>query len=176
MLTLLLAIACSTEPVAEKTDVQPSSPPKTAQPAEPARPEPADMGKVETARPSPVDGIEPVTTESGLRYWVLNQGTGATPEKGQVAVVHYTGWLKDGGEKFDSSVDRGRPFTFPVGMGRVIKGWDEGVSTMKVGEKRQFEIPADLAYGERGAGGKIPPGATLIFDVELIEIKGEAAQ
>ncbi len=111
-----------------------------------------------------------VTTESGLKYVDLVVGTGESPMKGQTAVVHYTGWLMDG-EKFDSSVDRGTPFSFPVGMGRVIKGWDEGVLTMKVGGKRKLTIPPELGYGERGSPGAIPPNATLIFDVELLEIK-----
>lgn len=109
-------------------------------------------------------------TESGLRYAELTPGTGATPAAGQTAVVHYTGWLTDG-TKFDSSVDRGEPFEFPLGQGMVIKGWDEGVSTMKVGGKRRLEIPADLGYGANGAGGVIPPDATLIFDVELLDTK-----
>ena len=105
-------------------------------------------------------------------------GNGAEAVKGKVAVVHYTGWLYDPaledkkGKKFDSSLDRGSPFSFPLGAGRVIRGWDEGVAGMRVGGKRTLIIPADMAYGERGAGGVIPPNATLIFDVELLEVKG----
>ncbi len=113
-------------------------------------------------------------TPSGLQYEDVKVGTGASPQKGQTCVMHYTGWLwEDGakGKKFDSSVDRGSPFSFPLGQGRVIKGWDEGVATMKVGGKRLLLIPADLAYGSRGAGGVIPPNATLLFEVELLEIK-----
>ncbi len=111
-----------------------------------------------------------ITTETGLQYQDMVVGTGETPMRGQTAVVHYTGWLMDG-KKFDSSVDRGTPFEFPVGMGRVIKGWDEGVLTMKVGGKRKLTIPPELGYGERGSPGAIPPNATLIFEVELLEIK-----
>ena len=117
----------------------------------------------------------PQTTSSGLQYTDTKVGTGVTPKRGQTAVVHYTGWLyNDGakGKKFDSSVDRGEPFSFPVGMGRVIKGWDEGVASMKVGGKRTLIIRPDLGYGARGAGGVIPPNATLIFDVELLDVKG----
>jgi peptidylprolyl isomerase len=110
-----------------------------------------------------------VTTESGLKYYDFEEGDGPTPETGQMVSVHYTGWLEDG-TKFDSSLDRGSPFVFPIGMQYVIPGWDEGVSTMKVGGKRQLDIPAELAYGEEGAGEVIPPGATLIFEVELLEI------
>jgi peptidylprolyl isomerase len=110
-----------------------------------------------------------VTTESGLKYIDTEVGEGATPKKGDKVQVHYTGWLTDG-KKFDSSVDRGQPFVFDIGMGRVIKGWDEGVMTMQVGGKRRLIIPPELGYGARGAGGVIPPNATLIFDVELLGI------
>ncbi len=118
----------------------------------------------------------PVTTSSGLQIIDTKAGTGASPRQGQTAVVHYTGWLYENGakgKKFDSSVDRGQPFEFPVGQGRVIKGWDEGVATMKIGGKRTLIIPPALGYGAQGAGGGvIPPNATLIFDVELLGVKG----
>lgn len=117
----------------------------------------------------------PVTTPSGLQIIDTKVGAGASPRPNQTAVVHYTGWLYvDGkkGQKFDSSVDRGQPFEFPVGAGRVIRGWDEGVASMKVGGRRTLIIPAQLGYGSRGAGGVIPPNATLIFDVELLGVKG----
>ena len=110
-----------------------------------------------------------VTTDSGLQYVDITEGTGAMPQAGQRVTVHYTGTLEDG-TKFDSSRDRGRPFTFQIGVGQVIKGWDEGVSTMRVGGQRKLAIPAELGYGSRGAGGVIPPNATLIFDVELLRI------
>jgi peptidylprolyl isomerase len=110
------------------------------------------------------------TTPSGLQYVDTKEGTGASPKAGQTAVVHYTGWLVDG-KKFDSSKDRGQPFSFAVGRGQVIKGWDEGVATMKVGGTRKLVIPPDLAYGARGAGGVIPPNATLTFEVELLEVR-----
>lgn len=112
-----------------------------------------------------------ITTDSGLQYVDVVEGTGASPQTGQVVVVHYTGTLEDG-TKFDSSRDRNRPFQFKIGVGQVIKGWDEGVATMKVGGKRKLIIPAAMGYGERGAGGVIPPNATLLFDVELIKIAG----
>jgi peptidylprolyl isomerase len=113
-------------------------------------------------------------TPSGLQYEDTKVGTGASPQKGQTCVMNYTGWLWENGakgKKFDSSLDRGTPFSFPIGQGRVIKGWDEGVATMKVGGQRTLLIPPDLGYGSRGAGGAIPPNATLIFEVELLEIK-----
>ena len=115
-----------------------------------------------------------MTTASGLQITDTVEGTGATPKRGQTCVMHYTGWLSEAGakgKKFDSSVDRGSPFEFPIGMKRVIGGWDEGVATMKVGGKRTLIIPPQLGYGERGAGGVIPPNAALIFDVELLGIK-----
>jgi peptidylprolyl isomerase len=117
----------------------------------------------------------PMTTPSGLKITDSKVGTGATPKAGQICVMHYTGWLYEGGakgKKFDSSLDRGQPFEFPIGQHRVIAGWDEGVATMKVGGKRTLIIPPDLGYGARGAGGVIPPNATLIFDVELLDVKG----
>jgi peptidylprolyl isomerase len=120
------------------------------------------------------DAQNVVTTPSGLKYIDIKVGTGASPRTGQTCVMHYTGWLyEDGkkGAKFDSSVDRGEPFEFKIGMGQVIAGWDEGVATMKVGGKRTLIIPPALGYGARGAGGVIPPNATLLFDVELLAIK-----
>jgi peptidylprolyl isomerase len=119
--------------------------------------------------------VKPTTTASGLQVIDTKAGTGAGPRSGQTVVVHYTGWLYVNGakgKKFDSSVDRNEPFEFPVGAGRVIKGWDEGVGSMKVGGKRTLIIPPQLGYGAQGAGGVIPPNATLIFDVELLGLKG----
>jgi peptidylprolyl isomerase len=113
-------------------------------------------------------------TPSGLQYEDVKVGTGAMPQKGQTCVMNYTGWLWENGakgKKFDSSLDRGTPFSFPLGQGRVIKGWDEGVATMKVGGKRNLLIPPELGYGSRGAGGVIPPNATLFFEVELLDVK-----
>jgi FKBP-type peptidyl-prolyl cis-trans isomerase FkpA len=130
----------------------------------------AASGRAQTDNSSPtkVTG-KPKTTSSGLQYWDIVVGTGATAVSGKPVRVHYTGWLTNG-KKFDSSVDRGQPFAFPLGGGQVIKGWDEGVAGMKVGGKRQLRIPPELGYGARGAGGAIPPNATLIFDVELLEV------
>jgi peptidylprolyl isomerase len=117
-----------------------------------------------------VNAIEPVTTASGLQYVDLVQGTGAQPRPGQTVIVHYTGWLTNG-KKFDSSRDRGKPFPFQIGRKKVIAGWDEGVATMQVGGKRKLVIPPDLGYGPRGAGDKIPPNSTLVFEVELLDVK-----
>ncbi len=132
---------------------------ETSTPAAPAAPTAAAPAAQETT----------VTTASGLKYEDLQIGDGAEAKTGDRVQVHYTGWLENG-TKFDSSVDRGRPFEFPLGAGRVIRGWDEGVAGMKVGGKRKLVIPASLGYGDRGAGGVIPPGATLIFEVELLKI------
>lgn len=114
--------------------------------------------------------MEEQTTESGLKYIDLEAGDGQEATgPGQTVIVHYTGWLEDG-TKFDSSKDRNDPFSFPLGVGFVIKGWDEGVVGMKVGGKRKLTIPPEIGYGAAGAGGSIPPNATLVFEVELLEI------
>ena len=119
---------------------------------------------------SMAESKQEVITPSGLKYIDQEVGTGDVAVAGKTASVHYTGWLENG-KKFDSSVDRGQPFSFPLGAGRVIKGWDEGVQGMKVGGKRKLTIPSDLGYGSRGAGGVIPANATLIFDVELLGVR-----
>lgn len=119
---------------------------------------------------SMAENNQQVTMPSGLKYLDQVVGTGDAAVAGKTVSVHYTGWLENG-KKFDSSVDRGQPFSFPLGAGRVIKGWDEGVQGMKVGGKRKLTIPSDLGYGSRGAGGVIPPNATLIFDVELLGVR-----
>jgi peptidylprolyl isomerase len=118
---------------------------------------------------------QPVTTTpSGLKIIDTKVGTGPSPKPGQTCVMNYTGWLYENGKKgakFDSSLDRNQPFSFPIGQHQVIAGWDEGVATMKVGGKRTLIIPPELGYGSRGAGGVIPPNATLMFDVELLSVK-----
>ena len=133
-------------------------------------------GALAIATPATINaqGSTPVTTQSGLQIIDTTVGTGAAPQTGQTCVMHYTGWLWTNGAKgakFDSSVDRGQPFEFRIGAGQVIKGWDEGVASMKVGGKRTLIIPPQLGYGARGAGGVIPPNATLMFDVELLGVR-----
>lgn len=125
--------------------------------------------KASTAGPTKVAGAS-TKTASGLEYWDIKVGTGAVAQAGQHVKVDYTGWLTNG-KKFDSSVGTGKPFDFMLGGGQVIKGWDEGVAGMKVGGKRQLRIPPDLAYGEKGYPGAIPPNSTLIFDVQLVDVK-----
>jgi FKBP-type peptidyl-prolyl cis-trans isomerase len=125
--------------------------------------------KPATAGPTKVTG-EPTKTASGLEYWDIKIGTGAVAQSGHQVKVDYTGWLTSG-KKFDSSVGTGKPFDFMLGASQVIKGWDEGVVGMKVGGKRQLRIPPDLAYGAKGYPGAIPPNATLIFDVQLVDAK-----
>ena len=122
-----------------------------------------------TDGPTPVSG-KPTITASGLQYWEIKKGTGKPAQAGKKVSVHYTGWLTDGKE-FDSSRDAGEPIHFTLGVGQVIKGWDEGIAGMKVGGKRQLRIPPELGYGPRGAGSAIPPNATLVFDVELMDVK-----
>jgi FKBP-type peptidyl-prolyl cis-trans isomerase len=117
-----------------------------------------------------IDSAALTKTPSGLQYQDVEAGTGAEAASGQVAVVHYTGWLTDG-TKFDSSRDRGEPFSFPLGAGQVIAGWDQGVAGMKVGGRRKLVIPPDLGYGPMGSPPVIPPNATLVFDVELLGVK-----
>ena len=169
LIVSLLFVACA-KPATDTTDTSTTTSPDTgaatsvANDTTPAEAlVPTDGGSVDTfSMPA-----NPQTTASGLKYSIDLPGTGAQPQPGQTVSVHYTGWLPDG-TKFDSSRDRGAPLEFPLGQGRVIKGWDEGIGLMKVGEKRTLVIPPDLAYGSRGAGGVIPPNATLVFKVELV--------
>lgn len=158
------ALLCALALAAPAALAQEKTAPKAAAPAAAKAEAPAEAKKESKM----------VKTESGLSYEDVVVGTGPSPATGQTCVMHYTGWLWVNGAKttkFDSSVDRGSPFEFPIGRGRVIKGWDEGVSTMKVGGKRTLLIPPQLGYGDRGAGNVIPPGATLVFDVELLGVK-----
>ncbi len=159
-LTFLMFLALATLLIAQaaKTKSPVSTKSSSAAPADKA-----------SAGPTKVSG-EGVTTSSGLKYWDIKKGTGATAVKGKTVKVHYTGWLADGKE-FDSSLDLGEPIEFVLGSGRVIPGWDEGVAGMKAGGKRQLRIPPELGYGARGAAPSIPPNATLIFDVQMISEK-----
>jgi peptidylprolyl isomerase len=139
-----------------------------------------EVGRAQSAKTTPstttqgkskkMEADKTVTTASGLQYVDLVVGSGASPKAGQTVTVHYTGTLTNG-NKFDSSRDRGQPFQFQIGVGQVIRGWDEGVMTMKVGGRRKLVIPPELGYGDRGAGGVIPPKATLVFDVELLGVQ-----
>lgn len=137
----------------------------------------APAALAQSPSPAPNQSSKLDATVIELKKLDIKQGTGAQAVAGKPVVVHYTGWLYDPaapqgkGKKFDSSVDRKEPFMFPLGAGRVIKGWDQGVAGMQVGGQRTLIIPPDLGYGARGAGGVIPPNATLIFDVELLEVK-----
>jgi peptidylprolyl isomerase len=134
----------------------------------------AAMTAIDPAEAQAPDLAAAVKSRSGLGILDIREGSGPVPTAGQTARVHYTGWLlEDGkrGRKFDSSVDRGQPFEFPLGQGRVIRGWDEGVATMKIGGQRTLVIPPELGYGARGASNVIPPNATLVFDVELLGVR-----
>jgi peptidylprolyl isomerase len=156
-LALLLAVAACGDRSKETagTAQTPAQPAQSAQPAQPTQP----AGDQKT-----------VTTPSGLQYVDLVEGTGAQPKTGQIVTVNYTGWFTDG-KKFDSSFDHGRPYPFPLGMSQVIKGWDEGIATMKVGGKRKLIVPPQLGYGQTGYPGAIPPNSTLIFEVELLGVQ-----
>ena len=158
-----------------------STPPSAVQETPPSIPSPSSTPPLSS--PPPVQPMpfpqptppqpappQPVITPSGLSYLDMTVGMGPQPQAGQRVTVHYTGWLENG-TKFDSSIERGQPFTFVIGQGQVIKGWDEGVMAMKVGGKRKLIIPPHLGYGAQGAGGVIPPNATLIFEVDLLGIQ-----
>jgi peptidylprolyl isomerase len=152
----------------EATEMTETTPIETSETFETVETSETEMSSSETEASSEP---EIITTESGLQYRKLVEGTGAQPQRGNSVLVHYTGTLVDG-TKFDSSRDRDRPFSFKLGVGQVIRGWDEALSLMHVGDRWEVTIPPELGYGERGAGGVIPPNATLIFDVELLRIGG----
>ncbi|MHB8997212.1 MAG: FKBP-type peptidyl-prolyl cis-trans isomerase [Armatimonadota bacterium] len=155
------------QPIAE-APATPAEPATTADPA--ATGEEAKKGESMGPKLEGEEGKPVVTSDSGLKYIVLEKGTGEKPQKGATVVAEYTGWLPNG-EKFDSSKDHPGDFSFPVGTGQVIPGWDEALSDMQVGERRKLIVPPDLGYGAQGAGGVIPPNATLIFEVKLVKIK-----
>ncbi len=149
--------------------------------------QPSNDNAADESAAATAEDTEPMAEETateiapGLTMKILKPGTGEVAQVGQTATVHYTGWLYDPqaadgrGSKFDSSVDRGQPFPFPLGAGRVIKGWDQGVVGMKIGESRELIIAPEMAYGDRAIGDLIPPGSTLLFEVELLELSGAAA-
>lgn len=130
----------------------------------------ATVAVADTSAPTSTKGMKSVVLPDGLEYVDLRKGSGAEAKAGKTVKVHYTGWLADSKKKFDSSVDRHEPIAFKLGVGMVIKGWDEGIEGMKVGGRRQLRIPAKLGYGERGAGEAIPPNSDLIFDCALVEV------
>lgn len=155
---------------AEEQQAEQAAAAEPAQPINDTNPSLFAQAPAETKTSEPVADENGVyTTESGLKYEKLESGDGAQPQTGQTVMVHYTGMLEDG-TVFDSSRERNRPFSFRIGVGQVIRGWDEGVGMMHVGDRWKLIIPPELGYGERGAGGVIPPNATLIFDVELLRI------
>ncbi len=157
---------CLFSAAAVKAEEKSASTPATKEASQVKKAKPA----VKKAKTAAKASAKTVTTPSGLKYQILKKGTGETAKIGQTVSVHYTGWLTNG-TKFDSSVDRGQPFQFNLGAGQVIRGWDEGVAGMKVGEKRKLTIPYDLGYGSQGYPPTIPAGATLIFDVELLGVQ-----
>jgi peptidylprolyl isomerase len=164
LIVLLLAFFSVQALPAQESAQKPAAKTGTAKKA------PSSASKAGASQKAAAPVPETVTTRSGLKYQDLVVGTGPTPKEGDTVIVHYTGWLTNG-KKFDSSVDRNQPFSFTLGRGQVIKGWDEGVASMHVGGKRKLIIPPDLAYGSRGYPGAIPPNSTLIFQVQLLKIK-----
>jgi peptidylprolyl isomerase len=167
---LFTVTACENKP-ADSSSNQPSGDNKvTPAPSPPGSPVGSPPAQTAPEQAPAVDTKNAVTTPSGLKYIDLVAGTGEQPKNGQFVTVQYTGWLLDG-RKFDSSLDRGRPFPFPLGQSYVIKGWDEGVSTMKVGGKRRLIVPPELGYAKTGRPPLIPPDSTLVFDIELVGIR-----